>query len=67
MNVTPFIFYTTMIFMVLAPGSIIFGLIQSVHGNSSSIFASRKTIKARILFQRIAIVLFGVLIYINRG
>ena len=67
MNMTPFIFYTMIAFMILALGSIIFGLIQSIRGNTRSIFASRKAMKARILFQGIAILLFGVLMYINRG
>jgi hypothetical protein len=53
--------------MVLTLITIIFGIIGSIQGTSKSPMIIQRSMKARIFFQGIAIVLFGILMYINKG
>ncbi len=64
---TSYLFYAMLVFMGLALGAVIFGLVQSIKGSVKTNLNSGKAMKVRILFQGLALILFGVLMYINKG
>ena len=67
MSLNFFLFSIVIIFMIFTLVSLIFGLIQSIRGTARSSLNSQKAMQARVFFQAIAIAIFGILIYINKG
>lgn len=64
---TSYFFYAMLVCMGLALGAVVFGLVISIKGNAASNLNSGKAMKVRLIFQGLALILFGVLMYINKG
>ena len=67
MDTNTLLFYAMIVFMILTLASILVGLIQSIMGTSKSPLNAQKAMRARILCQGIAILIFGILTFTNKG